>query len=154
MASSIRKAQTPLECKLCDSSVGLPWKCKDCNLLMCEKCKTSIHPRFKSADNHSVISIKDVSKMRNEHKDDDISEMFASLQDTQTTEVSTKVISYVYNTYTTDLPSVHGITCFDGDKVYYYNNIKDKLVKAKLLKNSIKIKKLSRHKNIRCGYER
>lgn len=55
---SIRRAQIPLECQLCEGSINVKWKCTECELLMCQKCTEKIHPKFKMADMHHVVEIK------------------------------------------------------------------------------------------------
>ena len=95
MASSIRKAQSPRSCQLCDNPYVIKWKCKDCELLMCDNCKERVHPRFKSSETHAVISIKDVVK---ENKD--ISTQLESMQ------ISKPAILSVLSTYTTSFKAV------------------------------------------------
>lgn len=58
----IRGAQIPVQCQLCEGNTNVKWKCKECELLMCEKCTEKIHPKFKMADTHHVVKIKDVAK--------------------------------------------------------------------------------------------
>lgn len=74
-----------------------------------------------------------------ENKINDVAEMFASLEISQSLKVSSKVISSVNNTYTTDLPGINGIECCDNDNVYIYNYHRKKLIKAKLIDNSMTI---------------
>ncbi|XP_052103537.1 uncharacterized protein LOC127737037 [Mytilus californianus] len=57
---SIRGAQIPLQCQLCEGSTNVKWKCKECELLMCQNCTEKIHPKFKMADMHHVVEIKNV----------------------------------------------------------------------------------------------
>ncbi|CAC5389730.1 unnamed protein product [Mytilus coruscus] len=55
---SIRGAQIPLGCQLCEGSTNVKWKCTECELLMCQNCTDKIHPKFKMADMHHVVEIK------------------------------------------------------------------------------------------------
>ncbi|XP_071177824.1 uncharacterized protein [Mytilus edulis] len=52
--------QTPVQCQLCEKDPKISWKCLECDLLMCSACKNNIHPKFKSAGEHRIISIKDI----------------------------------------------------------------------------------------------
>ena len=36
----------------------------NCSLLLCSKCKTKVHSKFKSADDHDVIKLKDIGKQQ------------------------------------------------------------------------------------------
>ncbi|CAC5386593.1 unnamed protein product [Mytilus coruscus] len=47
-------------CQICEIARGIEWKCLDCDLLMCQKCKEKIHPKFKLANEHKIVHIKDV----------------------------------------------------------------------------------------------
>ncbi|XP_071145997.1 uncharacterized protein [Mytilus edulis] len=137
MASSIRKAQSPLCCQLCDNPNVIKWKCKDCVLLMCDNCKSCIHPRFKMAETHTIISIKDVGK-----KQGDISAQFGSLK------LSKPVISSVVSTYKSDFPAFGQIKYSGTDTVYctYHLNEENggfihQFFIFRLLKESIKVLK-------------
>ncbi|CAC5404333.1 unnamed protein product [Mytilus coruscus] len=57
---SVHKSQIPINCHLCDSKKNIKWKCVDCGLFICDKCKEGRHLRIKNAQDHNVISIKDV----------------------------------------------------------------------------------------------
>ncbi|XP_052087432.1 E3 ubiquitin-protein ligase TRIM33-like [Mytilus californianus] len=52
--------QAPMLCQICEIARGIEWKCLDCDLLMCQKCKEKIHPKFKLANEHKIVNIKDV----------------------------------------------------------------------------------------------
>ncbi|XP_063440231.1 uncharacterized protein LOC134721278 [Mytilus trossulus] len=54
--------QTTALCQLCEIEPKIKWKCRECNLLMCQRCKDKVHPKFPSASNHDVINIKDIGK--------------------------------------------------------------------------------------------
>ncbi|XP_071160891.1 uncharacterized protein [Mytilus edulis] len=128
MAESTQTAQSPMSCQLCNNNVVIiKWKCTDCELLLCDNCKINIHSRFKSSDQHRVVSIGDIGYDITDHlKALDISE----------------VISHVFNTYQTELPSIHKIICRDDDDVFLLSSIDTQnchLIKAKLQKNSIKV---------------
>ncbi|XP_071168580.1 uncharacterized protein [Mytilus edulis] len=59
-SQSIKKSQIPINCHLCDTEKNIKWKCIDCELLICDKCKDGRHLRIKNAQEHKVISIKDI----------------------------------------------------------------------------------------------
>ncbi|XP_052080335.1 uncharacterized protein LOC127718386 [Mytilus californianus] len=59
---SVQRSQVPVACQLCELDNKIQWKCKQCNLLMCNKCKDKIHPKFKNAQDHDIFNIKDVGK--------------------------------------------------------------------------------------------
>ena len=61
-ASSIQKGQVPAVCQLCDIDTRIKFKCVDCTLLMCTKCKEKVHPKFKNAGDHRVLDIKGVGE--------------------------------------------------------------------------------------------
>ena len=46
-ASTRKKAQVIVTCQLCQRSSPLKWKCIDCDILMCDNCKTNVHAREK-----------------------------------------------------------------------------------------------------------
>ncbi|XP_071173372.1 uncharacterized protein [Mytilus edulis] len=54
------EAQTLIICQLCESSSTVRWKCIACDLLMCDTCTDKIHPKFKLAETHSIIALKDI----------------------------------------------------------------------------------------------
>ncbi|CAC5373198.1 unnamed protein product [Mytilus coruscus] len=54
------EAQTISSCHLCQSSGNVKWQCVSCQLLLCNTCKSNVHPKFKLADTHFIIDIKDV----------------------------------------------------------------------------------------------
>ncbi|XP_071161633.1 uncharacterized protein [Mytilus edulis] len=60
LSKSIQKAQIPLPCELCEIETKIQWKCTDCDLLMCDKCKNKVHSKFKKAKDHTIITIKEV----------------------------------------------------------------------------------------------
>lgn len=139
MASSIRKAQAPLSCQLCDNPTVIKWKCKECMLLMCDNCKERVHPKFKSSETHTIISIKEVGKEKN-----DVLSQFGSLQ------VSQKVISSVLSTYTTHLPSIGKMQYSSDDTIYLSCCRGDvcEFLNVRLLKKSMKV--LKRRLDIEC----
>lgn len=49
-------------CHLCAIEPNLKWKCKECNLVMCQRCKDTEHSLFPSAYYHDVVDIKDIWK--------------------------------------------------------------------------------------------
>ncbi|CAC5418590.1 unnamed protein product [Mytilus coruscus] len=60
LSKSIQKAQIPLPCELCETETKIQWKCIDCNLLLCDKCKNKVHSKIKKAKDHKIITIKEV----------------------------------------------------------------------------------------------
>lgn len=121
-SASIKRAQTQLLCQLCDNQrVVVKWKCEECGIYMCDSCKLKIHIRLKSADEHEIISIRDIGKHA---------------------PVASVVVSSVFNSYLADVPGIQTILCTDDDIVYFISNIpqeNSKFIKAKLLKASLKI---------------
>lgn len=61
-SKSIQKGQIPVSCELCDGGKKIEYKCLDCEVLMCLKCKEKVHAKFKNARDHRVVDIKDVGK--------------------------------------------------------------------------------------------
>lgn len=61
-SKSIQKGQIPVGCELCDGGKKIEYKCLDCEVLMCCKCKEKVHAKFKNAREHRVVDIKDVGK--------------------------------------------------------------------------------------------
>ncbi|VDI27443.1 Hypothetical predicted protein [Mytilus galloprovincialis] len=62
MAMSLPQGQCPVQCQLCEGNPKVKWKCLDCDLLMCSKCKDKVHSKFKSEKVHRIIDIKDVGQ--------------------------------------------------------------------------------------------
>ncbi|CAC5371501.1 unnamed protein product [Mytilus coruscus] len=62
LSKPITKAQDIMSCGVCESETKLKWKCLDCDLLMCNKCREKIHPKFKNADDHTILDIKEVGR--------------------------------------------------------------------------------------------
>lgn len=126
MATSICKAQTPLSCQLCSIQRVIKWKCTECELLMCDICKTTVHSRIKTAEKHNIITIQEVGN--------NLSERLKALY-------ISDVFSSVVNTYTTDLVGIHKMICCAEDIIYFMNNRPSTyhFRKAQLLKSSVKI---------------
>ncbi|CAG2202443.1 unnamed protein product [Mytilus edulis] len=124
-STSIRKAQVPVSCYFCKGQ-EVKWKCDDCNVRMCNTCKDIVHQGLLSTQDHDVISIQDISKST-----------------PGTHEVTSGVISSVFNSYTTTLPAVHTLLSLDDDLlIFNYSgktSEKHQVMKGKLLKSSIKI---------------
>ncbi|VDH90242.1 Hypothetical predicted protein [Mytilus galloprovincialis] len=124
MAASVKKAQSPLCCQLCDSPNAIKWKCKECALLMCDKCK-DVHRRIKTSEEHTIISIQDIKKEG-------------------TDSIPGKIISSVVQTYTTNIRMVNKIILTKDECIYILYNPGTKdghIVEARLLRASIKILK-------------
>lgn len=60
MASSSSEIQTPINCQLCETEKLIKWKCFDCDLLICDKCKDKIHLKIKGVQEHRILDIKDI----------------------------------------------------------------------------------------------
>ncbi|CAG2204854.1 unnamed protein product [Mytilus edulis] len=123
-SACIKKAQVPISCHFCNGN-RINWKCEECDAIMCNSCKDKIHDRIKSTKDHEVLSFDNVG--------DDPS---------ASTEVSSEVISSIFNSYTTTVP-VHSLFCTDDDLVYIISaklNSKGQgqLIKGKMLKASIR----------------
>ncbi|CAC5403161.1 unnamed protein product [Mytilus coruscus] len=52
--------QVSVSCSLCEEDTRIKWKCLNCDMLMCDKCKEKIHVKFKFAKDHKVVSIHEV----------------------------------------------------------------------------------------------
>ncbi|VDH93702.1 Hypothetical predicted protein [Mytilus galloprovincialis] len=131
MASSLRKAQSLLSCQLCDNPNVIKWKCQDCVMLMCDNCKERVHPKFKSSETHTVISIRDVRTEK-----DDMSAQSGELQKFK------PVISSVLKTFTTDFPLIGKIQYSGNDTIYCNYNSAEcgcKFFIMRLLNESVKI---------------
>ncbi|XP_052062947.1 E3 ubiquitin-protein ligase Trim36-like [Mytilus californianus] len=59
---NLGEAQIPCVCHLCEDEKNVRWKCQECSLLMCDKCKRKVHVKFKAADEHNVIKVTDIGK--------------------------------------------------------------------------------------------
>ncbi|XP_071150376.1 tripartite motif-containing protein 2-like [Mytilus edulis] len=123
MSVSLRKAQVPLSCHFCNEQ-AVQWKCEECDVFMCTSCKEKIHQRLKSAQDHEIVSISDISKENFSQRD-----------------VASEVISSVFNTYTTAVPVITSLSCSGDEDVYFTCNKpqeRSQLVKGKMLKSSIR----------------
>ena len=47
-------------CNLCQGRSNVEWKCLSCQLLLCNTCKSNVHSKFKLADTHIIIDVKDI----------------------------------------------------------------------------------------------
>ncbi|XP_063427140.1 uncharacterized protein LOC134710683 [Mytilus trossulus] len=59
-SASIKKSQDVLTCGLCETDTKIKVKCMDCNLYMCQKCTDKVHAKFKNADLHDIVALKDI----------------------------------------------------------------------------------------------
>lgn len=64
---SISKELSALLCQLCENESKFKWKC---SLVMCQRCRDNVHPKFKSAESHQIIDLKDVGKLNYEEEID------------------------------------------------------------------------------------
>ncbi|CAC5385908.1 unnamed protein product [Mytilus coruscus] len=56
-SQSIRRAQIPKPCELCETDTNIKWKCVQCNTLMCENCK-KIHLKVQTSIKHDIVDVK------------------------------------------------------------------------------------------------
>lgn len=63
---SVRKAQIPISCQFCEDGNTIQWKCLDCRLLICEKCKDKIHLKIRNAKDHKIIHVTEVENCTEE----------------------------------------------------------------------------------------
>ncbi|CAC5371364.1 unnamed protein product [Mytilus coruscus] len=56
-SQSIRRAQIPKPCELCETDTNIKWKCVQCNTLMCDKCK-KIHLKVQTSITHDIVDVK------------------------------------------------------------------------------------------------
>ena len=118
---SVRKGQVAIGCQLCETGETISCKCSDCDLLMCKRCKYNVHPKFKNANHHNILDIKDIGK--------DI-------------EVKLSVV----NEFQTEFPVVVNVCPCPDDSLWICNYISSTLQKVKPQSTSLQI--LSSH-NIR-----
>ncbi|XP_052078460.1 heat shock 70 kDa protein 12A-like [Mytilus californianus] len=70
LSKSLPKGQVQIPCELCEVCFQIQWKCLDCKLFMCSKCKERIHPKIKLADKHKIVTLKDITSDDLEAKPD------------------------------------------------------------------------------------
>ncbi|VDI55194.1 Hypothetical predicted protein [Mytilus galloprovincialis] len=58
-----QKGQISVECEFCEGGNKIKYKCLDCQVLMCSRCKDKVHARFKNAIGHKVKDIKELGKL-------------------------------------------------------------------------------------------
>ncbi|VDI45561.1 tripartite motif-containing protein 66 [Mytilus galloprovincialis] len=63
-SQSIKRGQAPATCNLCKMETKIKWKCINCDVIMCDKCKDKIHVKLKLASDHTVIDIKRIGTYR------------------------------------------------------------------------------------------
>lgn len=56
----LNQGQVTLHCQLCEGDPKIKWKCLDCNLFLCMKCKEKIHSKVVTAVEHQIIYIKEI----------------------------------------------------------------------------------------------
>ncbi|XP_052079434.1 uncharacterized protein LOC127717695 isoform X3 [Mytilus californianus] len=56
-SQSIKRAQVPKPCELCETDTNIKWRCVQCNTLMCEKCK-KIHLKVQTSIKHDIVDVK------------------------------------------------------------------------------------------------
>jgi len=61
-SNSISRGQVALLCQFCQIERRIKWKCLDCDKIMCQGCCEKIHPKFPSANYHTIVDVKDLSK--------------------------------------------------------------------------------------------
>ena len=58
--ASFKRGQAPATCNFCEKETKIKWKCINCDVFMCAKCKDKIHAKLKNNKDHKVIDIKEV----------------------------------------------------------------------------------------------
>ncbi|VDI22956.1 Hypothetical predicted protein [Mytilus galloprovincialis] len=56
-------AQVPLCCQFCDNINEIKWKCFDCSLLLCDKCKIKLHSKVSFQKEHNIVDIRNLSQI-------------------------------------------------------------------------------------------
>ena len=56
-SQSIRRAQTPKTCELCEATTEIKWTCRQCQTFICDKCK-EIHLKVQTSIEHEIVDIK------------------------------------------------------------------------------------------------
>lgn len=59
-SASVKRSQDVLVCGLCEKDTKVKVKCMDCDLYLCQTCKVKVHAKFKNADLHDVVALKDI----------------------------------------------------------------------------------------------
>lgn len=62
LSKTIRRCQVALLCQFCEIENRIKWKCLDCDKMMCQRCREKIHPKFPSANCHTIVDIKNIGK--------------------------------------------------------------------------------------------
>lgn len=101
-AQSIHQAQTPIGCQLCETGNKIEWKCIQCSLLICSRCKDKIHPKFKGAIDHEILNIKEVQQ-----------ETRVDLKVHQT-----KMVIKVVRQFSTDMGNINSMSSCHDDSVW------------------------------------
>lgn len=60
-SKSLPKGQIPVGCQLCEGGQKIEWKCTDCSLLMCDRCKVGVHLRI--AKDHGIVNIREIGEV-------------------------------------------------------------------------------------------
>ncbi|XP_052103606.1 uncharacterized protein LOC127737113 [Mytilus californianus] len=63
-----QRSQDILACGLCEVETKIKVKCMNCDLYMCQKCTDKIHAKFKNADLHDIVDLKDIHSHIDETK--------------------------------------------------------------------------------------
>ncbi|XP_063446558.1 uncharacterized protein LOC134726090 [Mytilus trossulus] len=72
--TSMQNAQIPLGCQLCENGTKIQWKCINCSLFLCSKCKEN-HLKIKDAKNHTIVDFKEVRPEKQSKENLDFSEI-------------------------------------------------------------------------------
>ena len=56
-SSSVKRAQVPKCCELCEEDTRIKWRCVECNMSLCDKCK-KLHTRVQMSVPHEIVDIK------------------------------------------------------------------------------------------------
>ncbi|XP_071136935.1 tripartite motif-containing protein 42-like [Mytilus edulis] len=60
-SKSLTKGQIPVGCQLCEGGQKIEWKCTDCSLLICDRCKVGVHLRI--AKDHRIVNIREIGEV-------------------------------------------------------------------------------------------
>ncbi|XP_052083362.1 E3 ubiquitin-protein ligase Trim36-like [Mytilus californianus] len=61
-AQSLKTGQAPVECHFCKGGTKIRWKCLNCDVSMCNRCKDNVHSKLKIDSQHVVVDIKELGK--------------------------------------------------------------------------------------------
>ena len=56
-SSSVKRTQVPKCCELCEEDTRIKWRCVECNMSLCDKCK-KLHQKVQISVPHEIVDIK------------------------------------------------------------------------------------------------